>query len=132
MTFRETLDRHLRAIRERDLLGLLGTVAADELALITSDGRLVRTTAEFAEMHRGWFAETTWSLDAEVVNLVESPALGVVLLRLDYRDDPPGRPPVREQSYLSLVFALREGRWVMVQDQNTPIRSSDPVAGQEE
>src|SRR5205807_2152100 len=95
MTFRETLDRHLRAIRERDLPGLLETLPADDLTLITSDGRLVRTTAEFVEMHRGWFAETAWSLDAVVVSLIESPEIGVAVLRLDYRDDAPSRPPLR-------------------------------------
>src|SRR4051794_12390024 len=123
MTFRETLDRHLRAIQERDLPGLIETLPADELTLITSDGRLVRTTAEFIEMHRGWFAQTTWLLDAAIVNLVESSEIGIAMIRLDYRDEAQGRPPLREESYLSLVFALREGRWVMVQDQNTPIKS---------
>lgn len=123
MTFRETLDRHLQAIRERDLPGLIATLPADELTLITSDGRLVRTASEFVEMHRGWFAESTWRLDAELVSLVESPEIGAAVLRLDYRDDAPGKAPVREASYLSLLFARREGRWVMIQDQNTPIRS---------
>jgi hypothetical protein len=128
MTFRDTLDRHVRAIRERDLPGLIETLPAGELTLITSDGRLVRNAAEFVEMHRGWFAETTWSLDAEVVSLVESPEIGVAVLRLDYRDAAPGRAPLREESYLSLVFALRDGRWVMVQDQNTPIKAGSAVA----
>ena len=123
MTFRETLDRHLRAIRERDLSGLIETLPADELTLITSDGRLVRTTAEFIAMHRGWFAETTWSLNAVVVSLVESSEIGVAVLHLDYRDSAPGRSPLQEESYLSLVFALRQDRWVMVQDQNTPIKA---------
>jgi hypothetical protein len=122
MTFRETLERHLRALRERDLPALIETLPPDELTLITSDGRLVRTTTEFLDMHRGWFAETTWTLDATVVSLYESPEVGVVVLHLDYRDEKPGQAPIREESYLSLVFALREGRWVMVQDQNTPIR----------
>src|SRR4051812_19970521 len=99
MTFRETLDRHLGAIRGRDLPGLIETLPAGELSLITSDGRLVRTTAEFVEMHRGWFAQSSWSLDAVVVSLVESPEIGVALLRLDYRDNAPGRPPLREASY---------------------------------
>ena len=128
MTFRETLERHLRAIGERDLPALIETLSAHELTLITSDGRLVRTTAEFIDMHRGWFAETTWSLEAEVVSLYESPELGVAMLRLDYRDEKPGQTPIREESYLSLVFALREGRWVMVQDQNTPIRARGGTA----
>jgi len=59
MTFRETLDRHLRAIRERELPGLVETLPAADLTLITSDGRLVRTTAEFVEMHGRWLAGTT-------------------------------------------------------------------------
>src|SRR4051812_13691773 len=113
MDFRATLDRHLRAIRNRDLTELVATLPPDEVSLITSDGRLVRTTAEMVEMHRGWFAQTTWSLDTEIVSLLESPELSVAVLRLEYRDDPPGQPPIREASYLTLVFASRDGRWVM-------------------
>ena len=63
MTFRETLDRHLQAIRNRDLSGLVETLPPDELVLITSDGRLVRAVSEFIAMHRGWFAESSWTLD---------------------------------------------------------------------
>lgn len=122
MNFRETLDRHLRAIRQRDLEALIDTVARDELTLITSDGRLVREPNEFSAMHREWFTGTTWTLDAKIESLAESPGMGLALLRLDYRDDAPGRPPVRESSWLSLVFALRDGRWVMIHDQNTPIK----------
>ena len=40
------------------------------------------------------------------------------VLRLDYRE----RPDVRSESFLTLVFARRDGEWVMVQDQNTPVR----------
>jgi hypothetical protein len=123
MTFRETLDRHLLAIRGRDLAGLIETLPREELTLITSDGRLVRTASEFTEMHRGWFAEPAWTLSAEIVNLIESPEIGVAVVLLDYRDDTPGRPALRQASYLSLIFARRDGRWVMIQDQNTPIKA---------
>jgi hypothetical protein len=30
-----------------------------------------------------------------------------------------------QTSYLTLVFALRDGRWVMVQDQNTPVEQPE-------
>jgi hypothetical protein len=122
MTFRETLDRHLSAIGHRDLAALREMLRPDDLTLIMADGRLVRTVQEFLEPHQGWFAETTWSLTTKMINVIESPEIGVAVLHLDYRDNPPGRPPVHEQSYLSLVFASREGRWVIVQDQNTPIK----------
>jgi ketosteroid isomerase-like protein len=125
MTFREALDEHLRAIRARDLQALAQTLPADQLVLITSDGRLVTAVAEFLEMHRGWFEQKTWTLGTELVSLRESDSLGVAVFRLDYRDDPPSRSPVRETSYLTLVFARQGDRWVMVQDQNTPVRRKE-------
>jgi hypothetical protein len=130
MTFRETLQRHVRATCTRDLAEVIETIPADALDLITADGRLVRSAAEFVQMHAAWFAQSTWSLDATVVSVIESPQMGVALLRLDYRDDPPNQPPVRQASYLSLVFALREGKWVMLQDQNTPIKDEPATTSQ--
>ena len=118
MSFRQTLERHLQAIQDRDLAALADTVAPDGLVLIMADGKLARGTAEFLEAHRGWFAMQNWTLQAEEVDVIERGELAVAVLRLDYRE-PPG---VRSESYLTLVFERRNGRWLMVQDQNTPIK----------
>lgn len=118
MSFGETLERHLRAIQERDLEALAATVAPDELVLIMADGKLARTTREFLDAHRGWFAMKSWTLDAQPVKTFESADLAVAVLRLDYREP----PATRSESYLTLVFERRDGQWLMVQDQNTPIR----------
>jgi ketosteroid isomerase-like protein len=126
MTFRETLDEHLRAIRDRDLSALAQTLPDDRLVLIMSDGRLVRSPQEFLDLHAGWFRSTTWTLDAEPVELTETPDLAVAVLHLDYRDRPSGAAPVHETSYLTLVFARRGDTWVMVHDQNTPIKRPAP------
>jgi ketosteroid isomerase-like protein len=126
MTFRETLDKHLRAIQQHDLQALRETLPAEELVLIMSNGRLVRSVTEFLDLHRGWFQQTTWTLDAEPVSVREGPELAVAVLRLDYRDQTPDGRRVHETSYLTLVFALENGKWVMVQDQNTPIKQPEP------
>lgn len=118
MSFRETLRRHLQAIRERDLAALADTLATPELVLIMADGKLVRSTQEFLEAHRGWFAVPGWTLEAREVEVLEGADLAVALLELDYRE-PPATP---SRSYLTLVFRQRGGRWLMVQDQNTPIK----------
>jgi uncharacterized protein (TIGR02246 family) len=118
MTFRDTLRRHLRAIQERDLQALADTVAPEQLVLIMADGRLARGTREFLEAHRGWFATAGWSLETKEVEVLETPQLAVAVLELDYREP----PATRSRSYLTLVFRNHEGRWLMVQDQNTPIR----------
>jgi ketosteroid isomerase-like protein len=116
MSFRETLGRHLLAIETRDLKTLAATIA-DPLLLIMADGTLKRTKAEFVEAHRGWFAMKNWTLTAKPVEIYENAGLGVAVLHLDYRED-----AKRSESYLTLVFENRGGEWLMVQDQNTPIR----------
>jgi uncharacterized protein (TIGR02246 family) len=117
VTFDETLARHLDAIRRHDLEALADTVAPDGLVLVTARGELVRSTGEFLDRHRDWFASPGWELDAHPVEMFRSADLSVAVLELDYRD----RPALRQRSYLTLVFARRDGRWLMVQDQNTPI-----------
>ena len=121
-SFRETLGRHLLAIEERDLDALADTVDDDEILLVMSDGKLVRSKKEFLEAHRGWFAMKNWRLEVKPVQIIDGPALGVALFQLEYRETPPGKPPTRQESMLTLVFQLRNGKWVMVLDQNTPVR----------
>src|SRR4051794_22338277 len=114
MTFRETLDRHLRAIQTRDLNELIETLPAERLTLVMSDGRLVQTVDEFVTLHRDWFASPSWSLDAEVIAAEQGAQLGLAVLRLDYRDCPPNCEPIHEASWLTLVFQRQGERWVMV------------------
>jgi ketosteroid isomerase-like protein len=116
MSFRETLGRHLLAIEKRDLDTLAATVA-DPLILIMADGKLKRSKAEFVEAHRGWFAMQGWTLQAKPVEIYEGGSLGMAVLHLDYREG--GKS---SQSYLTLVFEHRGDEWLMVQDQNTPIK----------
>jgi ketosteroid isomerase-like protein len=118
VTFRDTLARHLRAIQDRDLAALAQTVAPERLVLIMADGRLARSTREFLEAHRGWFETPGWTLHTEEVETFVSGDLAVAVLRLDYR----APPAVRSESYLTLVFERRGAEWLMVQDQNTPIK----------
>jgi uncharacterized protein (TIGR02246 family) len=121
-SFREALGRHLLAIEERDLKALADTVASPELYLVMSDGKLGRTTSEFLESHRGWFEMKNWRLEVKPVHIFETPQMGVALLHLEYRETPPGKPATRQESVLTLVFENRGGKWIMVLDQNTPVR----------
>jgi len=116
--FREALGRHLLAIETRDLDTLAATVAPDEIVLVTAEGRLVKSTEEFLRMHREWFAADGWTLEAKPVHFFENESLGVAVLHVDYREP----PATRSESYLTFVFESRGGKWLMVQDQNTPIR----------
>ena len=112
MNFRETLGRHLLAMETRDLDTLAATLA-DPLILITADGTLRRTKAEFVEAHRAWFGLQGWTVKAKAAEIYESASLGIAVLHLEYREG---------QSWLTLVFERRGDEWLMVQHQNTPVR----------
>jgi uncharacterized protein (TIGR02246 family) len=122
VSFRDALGRHLLAIHEKNLKALADTVAEEGLVLVMSDGRLVQRTEEFLELHRGWFAMKNWNLDVKPVQVWESADLAVAVLRLDYREIKPDRTGTRQESFLTLTFQNRGGKWVMVHDQNTPIK----------
>ncbi len=122
MTFRETLDQHLAAIQNRDLESLVATLPQDELMLVMSNGKIVRTVREFVDGHRSWFAMPHWELTVAAVDMFETADVGVAVLRLDYSDLKPDHSRYHEYSVLTLIFARRGDRWVMVHDQNTPIR----------
>src|SRR5438874_8694287 len=124
MTFTETLHTHLQAIMARDLEALRETLPADQLVLIMADGRLVTSINDFLHLHEGWFQHSTWSLDTELVHQRETSDLGVAVVRLEYRDHSPGHTAIQERSYLTLIFARQAEKWVMVHDQNTPIKAS--------
>lgn len=124
MSFRETLDKHVRAIIARDIEALRSTLPQDELVLVMSDGKVVRSVSQFLDAHRQWFAMPNWQIRFEPIESYESADLGVAVFKLDYSDLRPDQTRSHELSVLTLIFARQHGRWVMVHDQNTPIKQA--------
>ena len=121
--FRATVTAHLDAIHRHDLDALMATVTTgDSLVLLFPDGTLIRSRQAFLDVHRAWFADTTWTMTFEPVSLLDTPAMGTALVRYTITDDTPrsGR-----QAYLALTFVHEDGSWRLVQDQNTAIARAE-------
>jgi ketosteroid isomerase-like protein len=116
MNFRETLGRHLLALETRDLDTLVASIS-DTPILILADGKLKRTKGDYVEAHRAWFAMKDWTLTAKPVEIYEGGSVGVAVLHLGYREG-----GTSSESYLTLVFERQGDQWLLVQNQNTPIR----------
>jgi len=89
--------------------------------LVAADGEVVFGREEFLRRHAEWFRSTSWSIATETLHEREAGELATALLRLRYRDAGAGGA-IDETSILALVFRRRDGRWLMVQDHNTPVR----------
>jgi ketosteroid isomerase-like protein len=120
--FRATLDAHLAAIQNRDLAALIPTLTErPELTLIMPTGDKLDTRQQFIDLHRDWFADKdAGQWQGEVVQVVEASDQAVALIR--YRYGPRGAKEV-SVSWLTLTFARDGGRWGLVFDQNTRIRT---------
>jgi hypothetical protein len=114
--FRNALGRHLLAIETRDFDTFAATVDPNGVVVITADGKLIRDTPAFLQMHREWFAMPGWTLEAKPIEIYESGDIGVAVMHLEYREP----PSTRSLSTLTLVFRRYGERWLMFQDQNTP------------
>lgn len=126
--FRAAVQTHLDAIVARDMDRLLPTLTqGGDLTMIMPGGVTLETRQQYVDFHREWFAtQDEGRLEPVIVRVVESPTLGHALVRYRYSAKDPTGKPHTIVSWLALTFALEDGRWGLVFDQNTPI--SEPTS----
>jgi len=121
--FERTFAEHLRAIKARDLPALERTLTSSEdLPLILPNGRRLATRREFLDFHREWFASSTWTIEFEPVTRYFGTDLAIATLRSHSTDVEDGEP-VWGESWVTFTFRREGGRWALVHDQNTRIRT---------
>lgn len=118
MKFKETVIKHFDSVCNRDLETLITTLPnSGELFLIFPNGKYDTSVDNFIELHREWFKDTNWELNYEIINTIESSDMGVATIKYTYKDQ-----DGENKTILNLVFQKREEGWVLVHDQNTPIK----------
>ena len=128
--FRAAVEAHLASIAARDMDKLLPTLTlANDLTMIAPNGYKWDTRQQYVDFHRQWFAmKDDGKLSYEIVRLIESPALAHALIKIRYTSRDDAGKPQTINSWLTLTFALEEGLWRLVFDQNTLL----PVEGGQE
>ena len=126
--FRAAVETHLAAIIAHDIDALLPTLTTGEdLTMIGPNGRRWVTRQQYVDFHRAWFSaskDDDNQYQAEIVQLVESPALSHALIKYRYTSKDSGGKTDTSTAWLTLTFALENGGWRLVFDQNTAIGSS--------
>lgn len=118
--FRPALDVHLAAIEAKDIDAYKPTVTkGDDLHIIFPEGEVIDTTAGAVGFHQEWFKDPDWRWNGEVLKVMEGEDMAAAFMNYEYRDTPDGAP---RAAWLVLIFALEDGEWRLVHDQNTRIR----------
>jgi ketosteroid isomerase-like protein len=126
--FRAAVEAHLAAVAARDMDALVPTLTGGhDLTMIAPNGFKFDTRQQYVDFHRQWFAtKDGGKLEPEIVRLIESPALGHALIRYRYSFKDGSGTARTTVSWLALTFALEDGRWRLVFDQNTLIEDPPP------
>ncbi|RMH68783.1 MAG: DUF4440 domain-containing protein [Gemmatimonadetes bacterium] len=126
MTFTDTLNQHLDAIRTRNITAFLATVIEDDsLNLILPNGAWINNRADFVKFHEEWFSDTEWHAEFEVLSTIERNDMAQALVQMDYSDMDPEGEEYHATIYLGLVFLRQKEQWVLIHSQNTPIQDEE-------
>jgi ketosteroid isomerase-like protein len=124
-SFRSAVEAHVAAVARRDMDALLPTLTTgNDLVMIAPNGFKFHTRQQYIDFHRQWFATNdAGKLDPEIIHLIESPSLGHALIRYRYTSKDSTGTAQGMVSWLALTFALEQGAWRLVFDQNTAIEA---------
>lgn len=118
-TFDMALERHLKAIADRDLAAFKASVTSGAtLFTIVQNGHAFTRPEETIRLHEEWFARDNWSWKGEVEHKILGEDMGVALIRYRYQDSPDAEP---FSTWLTFVFKKENDDWRLVHDQNTLI-----------
>ncbi len=122
MTFKETLNTYLKALEGRDIETLIKILPAErgETVLILPNGSIDKSRDNFVAGHIEWFADKKWKQTCEVINTIETAEMSIATVLYEYSD---GKGESMD-ALLGLVFQKIDHSWILVHDQNTPIKVS--------
>ena len=120
-TFKEALKTYLKALEGRDIDTLLKFLPAEggEVVLILPDGSMDKSRDKFVEGHIEWFKDDKWTQTGRVINTIESGEMAVATVKYVYDD---GSGEVMD-ALLGMVFRKTDSGWLLVHDQNTPVKA---------
>lgn len=116
-TFTDVVERHVAAVKGRDLESYMQTLAPrDEHLMILPNGARLRSKSAIESMHKEWFMDATWLFNTREVRRDAREHWGLVVYEVSVdRPNKAGNPFL-----LSMLFAPEsDGCWYLQHDQNT-------------
>ncbi|MBO0994637.1 YybH family protein [Bacillus sp. SD088] len=119
MDFNQTLERHMQAMVQKDIVGFSDTIHQNNIILILPNGKFIQNREEFIQFNQDWFSDTDWKITYDIVKSQESKEMAFVVLLIHYDDCDEEGTPYHQDYYLHLVFEKENDEWLLTYDQNT-------------
>jgi len=85
--FEEIIKLHIKSITERNLTTYLQFLhPSHNCIVILPNGRMIEGYDDILNLHKEWFEDLDWSMDAQIVDLFSDENTGYALLDVIYHD----------------------------------------------
>ena len=119
MTFEKTLETHLKAIKEHNIELFKTTLHPGyDVVCIEPDGQFIKDYHTFLENQISWFADESWHINFEILDLLETTEISIATTRLELTET-----NGKYFTILTLTFSKIGEKWGLIYDQNTPIHN---------
>ena len=113
------LQKHFDSIANRDLDAFKSHMSANKtLYTIVQNGHAFTTPQEIIDIHEDWFKCPDWTWEGSVVHKLVGEDMAMAVIKYNYRANA-GSTPI--ETWLTYVFAIEDGEWKIVHDQNTAL-----------
>lgn len=117
--FNLALQKHFDCIKNRDLEAFKSHLTQNKILFtIVQNGHAFTTPEEITTIHAAWFKDPKWIWEASVIHTVVGTDMAMAVIKYNYRAQESDTPI---ESWLTYVFALENGTWKIVHDQNTAL-----------
>lgn len=113
----KVMERHLTAVRERDLTELEKTLSPKgNMVFILPKMKPTYTTEAFVDFHKKMFEDTTWVITTNIVNSDISSKMAVILVEVKFEKPKENGEMYTDLLYTSYALSKTNTRWYVTMD----------------
>lgn len=113
------LQKHFDAIANRDLDAFKASITQNKnLYTIVQNGHAFTTPQQVIDIHEEWFKDPNWTWVGNVVHTQVGSDMALAVIKYNYS---PRADVTPVETWLTYVFALEDGSWKIIHDQNTAL-----------
>ena len=124
-SFKETLQKHLDAVSNKDLATLESTLSPEGTLHFMLDQRETsHQTKDFISFHEEWFKNKNWTFETNITNTEVGPKYGLAITEIIYREPERNGKPYFNRMAVSYVLKFIDETWYVIKDHATSIEKA--------
>jgi len=124
--FVELMEKHLRAVSEKDLETLALTMhPTGKMQLILPSQEITVSVDSFLSFHQEWFKDAVWTFDTEILNTQIGDQLGMAVVESVYREPERNGKPYFNRMIISYLLEKTDDKWYVIKDHASSVEKGE-------